>query len=199
MSVKPLRYLPLFALLAACAHQNAVELPTASEPPPASAGNYVGFGVEPLPAKVGADYMAGTLAALNKALAECETKQWQVSQLADGSIRLQAWIATGFETDSAELRPLALDALNRIAKIVKTYNRTVVHVLADGRDAKTIAFSQSLSDRRAAALAAYLDLQGVDGTRVRSEGASRLNPGMLQILIKPIVSGAEPQAWMSPP
>ncbi|GEM_PF-6472331 len=168
------------------------------EPPPASVANYVGASVESLPAKAVADYMASALGTLNKSLAESEPRQWQVSQLPDGSIRLQAWTASGFETDSAELRPLTLDSLNRLAKVVRTFNKTTVHILANGRDATVPAFSQSLSDRRAAALAAYLDGQGVDDTRMRFEGATRLQPGMLQIVIKPIITGAEPQAWMSP-
>jgi len=196
--MKPYCYLPLFALLAACAHQGGAGLSAMPEPPPASVANYVGASVESLPAKAVADYMASALGTLNKSLAESEPRQWQVSQLPDGSIRLQAWTASGFETDSAELRPLTLDSLNRLAKVVRTFNKTTVHILANGRDATVPAFSQSLSDRRAAALAAYLDGQGVDDTRMRFEGATRLQPGMLQIVIKPIITGAEPQAWMSP-
>lgn len=199
MITKLIRCLPGVLLLGACAHQSTVEMPPASGTSPAVAENHVGIGVEPLPAaKAADDYMGAVLSALDKSFAECETKQWQPSRLPDGSIRIQAWTATDFEVDSAELRPLALDALDRIAKVAKTYNKTVLHVLADGRDAKVVTFSQSLSDRRAAALASYLGLQGIDGTRVRSEGASRLNPGLLQIVIKPIVSGAEQQAWMPP-
>lgn len=196
--MRPFLYLPLFALVAACAHQGGEALPMPSEPPPASVDNYVGANVESLPAKAVAGYMASALAVLNKSLATSEGRQWQVSQLADGSIRLLASTASGFETDSAELRPLALDDLDRLARVVRKFDKTIVHVLANGRDAKTVTFSQSLSDRRAAALAAYLDEQGVDNTRLRSEGASKLQPGILQIVIKPIITGMEAQAWMSP-
>lgn len=195
MSLKPFCFLPVIAMLAACAHQSVGEpqVPAVNVSP-----NYVGLGVESLPAKAVGEYMTGAFSALNKALAESDTKQWQLTQLNDGSIRLQSVTAAGFETDSAELRPSALDALSRIAKVTKTFNKTTVHVLANGRSASAAALSQSLSDRRAAALATYLNVQGVDGTRTRYEGSANTQSGTVQILIKPIVTGAEPQAWMSP-
>jgi outer membrane protein OmpA-like peptidoglycan-associated protein len=192
-------FLPVIAVLAACAHQG-VGLPQASPESPAVnvSPDYVGLGVESLPAKAVGEYMTTAFSTLNKALAECEAKQWQLTQLNDGSIRLQSATAAAFETDSAELRPSALDALSRIAKVTKTFNKTTVHILANGRNVSAAAFSQSLSDRRAAALATFLNVQGVDGTRTRYEGSANAQSGTVQILIKPIVMGAEPQAWMSP-
>lgn len=191
--------LSLAAALTACAHQGVGESQAASEPPAANAiTNYVGLGVESLAAKVVTDYMAGEFKALNKVLAETDAAKWQLTQLGDGSIRLQAPTSMGFDTDSAELRPVSLDTLTKIAKVAQAFNKTTVHVFANGRDATAIAFSQSLSDRRAAALATYLNVQGIDDLRLRFEGSVNANPGVLQILIKPIVTGAEPQAWMSP-
>lgn len=198
--MKSLCLLPVIAALTACVHQGVVEsqAPPAQAPEAGAVSSYVGLGVESLPVGAVTDYMAGEFSALNKALAESDAAKWQITQLGDGSIRLQAASAVGFDVDSAELRPSSLDTLARIAKVAQAFNKTTVHVLANGRDARTVAFSQSLSDRRAAALAAYLNNQGIDDLRLRFEGAANAKPGMLQILIKPIVTGAEPQAWMSP-
>ena len=199
MNMKSLCLLPLIAALTACAHQGVGESQASAQAPADSAvTSHVGLGIESLPAKAVTDYMAGEFKALNKVLAESDATKWQLTQLGDGSIRLQAASAVGFDTDSAELRPSSLDTLAGIAKVAQTFNKTTVHVLANGRDATAVAFNQSLSDRRAAALAAYLNAQGIDDLRLRFEGAANARPGVLQILIKPIVTGAEPQAWMSP-
>lgn len=190
----------LVLMLGACAHQGVSDVKPAPETPPdGTTTSYVGVAVDSIPPKAVGGYMSSTLNALNKTLAESEVKQWQSSQLTDGSIRLQAWTATGFEAGSAELRPAVLDGLARIARAVKNSNKTTVHVLASGYDSTAATFSQSLSDRRAATLAAYLVAQGLDDRRTRFEGSAKSQPGLLQITIKPVIAGAEAQAWMSPP
>ncbi len=199
MKLKLCCHVVLIAGLSACAHQGAPE----SQPAPVatSAGvtsGYVGFAVESLQPNAVADYMKEAFSALNKTLAESETTRWQMVQSADGSIRLQATAATGFEAGSAELRPVVLDVLARIAAVARTFNKTTVHVAVNGYDATAAGFSQSLADRRAAALATYLEGQGIGDARVRAEGSAKTQADVLQIVIKPVVSGAESQAWMSP-
>lgn len=195
MSMRQLCLLPLIAALAACAHQGVGGTLPPVAPPVSS---YVGIGIESLPAKAVPDYMAQEYSALSKTLAEGGSKAWQLSQLKDGSILLQAAAAVGFDTDSAELRPSALDACARIARIAQGFNKTMVHVSVSGRGATPAEFSQSLSDRRAAALSAYLGVQGIDDMHLRYEGSTSAKSDSVQILIRPIITGAEPQAWMSP-
>lgn len=190
--------IPVVTLLGACAHQDAGELKPSPESSSAITTQYVGLTVASLPSKEVGGYMSGVLNALNKSLAEGETTQWTVVQLTDGTIYLRAPATTGFETGSAELRPSALESLNQIARVATAYNKTTVHILVNGYDVTAAAFSQSLADRRAATLAVYLNRQGVDNTRMRNEGSVKTRVGFLQIVIKPVIAGAEPQAWMSP-
>lgn len=180
----------LLLVLSACAHQT-------SAPTPVS--NYVGIATEPLPASAAPEYMAHEFRALNKALSDYSAnKGWQVTQTADGTIRLETASAFAFDADSAELRASALDACAKFAQAAKAYSQTVIHIAATGRDTSMLNYRQSLADRRAAALAVYLDGQGLDDTRLRYEGVATSKASSLVILIKPIVAGAEPQAWMSP-
>lgn len=200
MNMKRRALAPLLLMLGACAHQGVSDVKPAAElPPDGTTTSYVGVAVDSIQPKSVGDYMSSMLGALDKTLAASETRQWQSSQLADGSIRLQAWTATGFEAGSAELRPAMLDGLARIARVVKSSSKTTVHVLVSGYDNTAAAFSQSLADRRAATLAAYLVAQGVDDRRTRFEGSAKSQPGLLQITIRPVIAGAEAQAWMSPP
>ncbi|PTU31061.1 OmpA family protein [Stenotrophobium rhamnosiphilum] len=197
---KKLAYLvPALLALSACAHQGAVAPVVPQAQPEAHAiPNYVGAKVESLSAASTAEYMSREFKALTKALAEHTATDWQSTQLSDGSIRLQIPSKFAFDTNSAELRPVALDVCAKLARIAQEYNKTVLHIVVSGRDAKPIEFSQSLSDRRAAALAAYMSEQGLDETRLRDEGATSDKNGALIFLIKPVVAGAEPQAWASP-
>ena len=199
MSKKLASLLPALLVLSACAHQAAVAPVTPQVQAEAHAvPNYVGAKVESLSPAATADYMSRELKALSKTLAEHNANDWQAAQLTDGSIRLQTTSKFAFDTSSAELRPVALDLFAKLARIAHEYNKTVLHIVVSGRDAKPVEFSQSLSDRRAAALAAYMSEQGLDETRLRDEGATSDKNGALIFLIKPVVAGAEPQAWVSP-
>jgi len=189
----------LVMLLSACAQQPAAPLAATGESESAllSTSN-VGINVAPLPATSVPDYMTRQLQDLNQALADSESKNWQVTQLADGSIRVQTSSDAVFDHQSAELRPSVLDVCAKFAQIALRYEKTVIHIVANGRDADPVDYRQSLSDRRASAFAMYLSTQGINGVRLRYEGSAIRETNNLVILIRPMVIGAEQQAWMSP-
>jgi outer membrane protein OmpA-like peptidoglycan-associated protein len=189
------------AMLAACAHRAGPEtVPVAVEQVPGRSGavDHVGAGIEALSASAVPDFMARESAALNKILSETGSREWQLMQLADGSIRLQSPGAVSFDAGSAQLRPSALNAYARIAQVVTGDGRTVVHVIAGGDDAIQAEFEQSLTERRAATVAAYLGEQGIDGARLRFEGSAATDQRALVLIIKPVVAGQEAQAWIPP-
>lgn len=206
MSKKYFYGLPALFLLGACTHQAGVKgdgqaaLPATPQAQAEvhNAPDYVGAGVESMPTAATTEYMSRAYQALSKALSENSANQGQLTQMPDGSIRLQFANMQMFETSSAQIRSAALDTCVKLAKVAQTFDKTVTHIVATGEDAVPAQFSQSLADRRAAALEAYLGAQGLDERRLRDEGARSAKAAGVVILIKPIIAGAELQAWMSP-
>lgn len=158
-------------------------------------------------------YMDRQQAELERQLAE-ETarKELQIVRLSDGSLKVGVASDVSFEVDSAQLMPSALDTYAKIASVLRTYDQTVIHVVGHTDSTGTDEHNQSLSERRAAAVASYMGGQGVPGTRMRQEGRGEREPAAtnstadgrrknrrVDIVIKPVVEGQEQQAWAPPP
>lgn len=81
-----------------------------------------------------------------------------------------------FDYDSATLKPAARDNLRNLAASIEKYPGTnimlVGHTDADGAD----AYNQGLSERRAAAAAAFLAAQGVPRARIDATGRGETEP-----------------------
>ena len=182
---------PLLVLMAACAHQQTTVM--SSPDMPVCAGTATA--VAP-PAAV-ADAMDAEFKALRKALSGPGVQAGSLAQRGDAAICLQFAASQSFDAGSAELRPSALETYARLAATARAARDTVVHVRVRSGDAAGL--SQSLSDRRAAAVAAYLTEQGLDEGHLRDEGIAAAQPGIVQILIKPVIPGRESEAWMSAP
>jgi outer membrane protein OmpA-like peptidoglycan-associated protein len=98
-----------------------------------------------------------------------------VIRLPDGIlVRIPA--AFTFEAGSAEVRPQFEATLLEIARTVKTSNQTYVDVLAHTDTTGTPPVNQSLSDKRANAVAAYLSRHGVAKARIASKGFGETEP-----------------------
>ncbi len=59
------------------------------------------------------------------------------------------------DIDSAQIRPDALNTYAKIASILKTYDKTVVHVVGHTDSSGSAEHNQGLSERRAASVASY--------------------------------------------
>ena len=81
-----------------------------------------------------------------------------------------------FETGSAALNASTNSTLLEIARTVKTRNRTFVDVLAHTDTTGSPQGNQALSDKRAAAVAAYLASRGVSRARIGSKGLGESAP-----------------------
>jgi outer membrane protein OmpA-like peptidoglycan-associated protein len=98
-----------------------------------------------------------------------------VLQVGDGIvIRIPA--ALTFDAGSAGLKPQFDATLLEISRTVKTRSRTYVDVYAHTDTSGTPAGNQALSDKRAAAVAAYLAGHGVARARIASRGLGESAP-----------------------
>lgn len=81
-----------------------------------------------------------------------------------------------FDAGSAAVKPQTDATLLEIARTVKTRNQTFVDVLAHTDTSGTPQGNQTLSDKRAAAVATYLSGHGVAKARIASKGLGESVP-----------------------
>ena len=158
------------------------------------------------------NYMDRQRADLQQKLAEEERrKQLSVQQMSDGSLKVAVAADVSFDANSAQLRPQALAALDKLADTLGDYNSTVIHVVGHTDTVGTPDYNQGLSERRAATVGDYLARRGVPPQRIREEGRGErellVQTGdqvaeprnrRVDIVIKPIVQGNEQAAYTPP-
>jgi len=143
---------------------------------------------------------------------ESKANELQITTMSDGSLKVGIAGDVSFDVDSATIKPQYLDTYAKIASILKSYDKTVIHVVGHTDSTGSDEHNQALSQRRAQSVGSYLISQGVDGSRVREEGrgesepvatndtaAGRARNRRVDIVIKPIVEGQEQKAWDPPP
>lgn len=81
-----------------------------------------------------------------------------------------------FATDSADLSSDFYDVLNSVSTVLNEYNKTVVEVAGHTDSTGSDAYNQSLSERRAASVAAYLKSQKIMPERVITVGMGESRP-----------------------
>lgn len=84
--------------------------------------------------------------------------------------------ALTFDAASAKVNPQFDATLLEIARTVKTRSQTFVDVFGHTDTSGTSEVNQSLSDRRAAAVASYLGAHGVAKARIASKGMGETAP-----------------------
>lgn len=128
--------------------------------------------IRPLtPAEVG-PYMADLDTELRRQTAGIGLDVLQVG----GSIVIRIPAVFTFDAGSAALKPTTDATLLEISRTVKTRTRTFVDVLAHTDTTGTVQGNKLLSERRAAAVAAYLSAHGVSKARIASEGMGETAP-----------------------
>lgn len=81
-----------------------------------------------------------------------------------------------FATDSASLKPEFHGVLDSVALVLKEYEKTIVEVAGHTDDTGSDAYNQSLSERRAGAVAQYLQGRGVNPQRLVTVGVGESRP-----------------------
>ncbi len=158
------------------------------------------------------NYMDRQRAELKRKLAAEEAnRQLSVNTMADGSLNVAVAADVTYDLGSAVLKPQAMAALDKLATTITDYNSTVIHVVGHTDSVGSPANNQSLSERRAASVAAYLTSRGVPSQRMRQEGRGerellvRTNDEVneprnrrVDIVLKAIVEGNEQAAYTPP-
>ncbi len=81
-----------------------------------------------------------------------------------------------FATNSSDLKPAFFNVLNSVSKVLVEFNQTVVEVAGHTDSTGSDAYNQSLSERRANSVAAYLRSQSIDGQRLLTLGVGEQWP-----------------------
>lgn len=81
-----------------------------------------------------------------------------------------------FNTNESTIKTSANSVLDSVALIAKEYDKTRLQVVGYTDSTGNDKINQPLSERRAAAVANYLALRGVQGSRISSYGAGSSNP-----------------------
>ena len=75
-----------------------------------------------------------------------------------------------FATDSSTIEPQFRPTLDKVADVLDRYNQTYVDVYGHTDSTGSDAYNQSLSERRADAVASYLSMRGVESARLEALG-----------------------------
>ena len=159
------------------------------------------------------NYMDNQREELKRKLAEEERrKELNITQLTADTIKIGVASDASFDVGSASLSPVAQATFAKIAATLKSYDKTVIHVVGHTDTLGSDSSNQSLSERRAAAVGSYLSSQGLVAGRVREEGrgerellvrtGDQVNEARnrrVDIIIKAVVQGNEQAAWTPPP
>jgi len=134
-----------------------------------AAGGAIGAGV--------GHYMDKQQAEFEQQLAtEQRAHQIEIERLRNENLKITMSSEVSFDTNSSQIKPAFAASLDKVANILKRYNRSSItivgHTDSDGSD----AYNQGLSERRARSVAFYLEDNGVTPQRVRSEGRGESEP-----------------------
>lgn len=159
------------------------------------------------------NYMDKQQRELEQQLAEeARNNELQIVRLSGDALKIGIASDVSFDLGSATLKPDALSTYGKIANILKTYDKTVIHVVGHTDASGSAESNQALSVNRAASVGGYLAQSGVPSTRIRQEGrgerelAVRTADGVkearnrrVDIVLKTVVEGNEQAAWTPPP
>ena len=81
-----------------------------------------------------------------------------------------------FATDSSNLSPAFYNVLNSVGTVLAEYEQTVVEVAGHTDSTGSESYNQSLSERRAESVTAYLSAQGVISQRLITLGMGESRP-----------------------
>lgn len=94
----------------------------------------------------------------------------------DNAVLVSMTSSTGFDTNSAVLKPGYTPTLNKIARVLNQYGKTTVTVIGHTDSVGTDAYNQALSERRAQSVLDYFAGQNVNPLRLESYGKGETEP-----------------------
>lgn len=142
---------------------------------------------------------------------ERRNKQIEIQRLQDETLKISLSNEASFDFDQSTLKPAFYPALDKLASLLAKYDRTLLHVIGYTDSTGTETYNIRLSNDRARSVAMYLNAEGVDIRRIRTEGRGESEPRVandtaahramnrrVEIYIKPVIEGQEAQALDSP-
>jgi outer membrane protein OmpA-like peptidoglycan-associated protein len=149
-------------------------------------------------------YMDSQRKDLEKNLAhEIQLKQARVDELPNHVVRVTMTGDTGFNTNSADIKPGFHSTMDKIADVVVRYGKTSLTVAGHTDDVGTAQYNQALSERRAHSVAQYLESKKVQAVRLAVVGKGESMPigsntteggraenRRVEIYVEPIVEGS---------
>jgi outer membrane protein OmpA-like peptidoglycan-associated protein len=149
-------------------------------------------------------YMDSQRKDLQKNLAqEIKLRQARVDEMPNHVLRVTMTGDTGFNTNSADIKPSFHTTMDKIADVVVRYGKTTLTVAGHTDDVGTAQYNQSLSERRAHAVAQYLESKKVNAVRLALVGKGETMPiatnateggraenRRVEIYVEPVVEGS---------
>jgi outer membrane protein OmpA-like peptidoglycan-associated protein len=149
-------------------------------------------------------YMDSQRKDLQKNLAkEIQLKQARVDELPNHVVRITMTGDTGFNTNSSDIKPGFHSTMDKIADVVVRYGKTTLTVAGHTDDVGSAQYNQGLSERRARAVAQYLESKKVQPVRLAIVGKGEARPiasnatesgraenRRVEIYVEPIVEGS---------
>ena len=144
--------------------------------------------------------------------AEAARDELYITRMSGDALRVGVASDVSFAVDSAELKFDAQSTFEKIANVLKDYEKTAVHVVGHTDSSGSDAYNQKLSEKRAATVASFMSSRGVNSSRVVTWGRGESEPiasndteegrarnRRVDIVIKPIIEGQEGAAFSAPP
>jgi len=149
-------------------------------------------------------YMDSQKKDLEKNLAqEIKLRQARVDELPNHLVRVTMTGDTGFNTNSTDIKPGFHSTLDKIADVVVRYGKTTLTVAGHTDDVGSAQYNQGLSERRARAVAQYLESRKVNPVRLAIVGKGEAMPiatnatdggraenRRVEIYVEPVVEGS---------
>lgn len=176
-------------------------------------GKYIGAVAGAIAGAAVGTYMDKQQAELEKELEkEAQNNELSIIELPGNALKVGIASDVSFDTGKADIKPAAEATFNKIANILKNYDKTIIHVVGHTDSVGADDYNQTLSDRRASAVGNLLMAQGLATGRIQLQGRGEREPvasnttaegraknRRVDIVIKPIVEGQEDQAYTPPP
>ncbi len=107
---------------------------------------------------------------------EQATNQIEIERVRDDLLKLTLDSEVSFDYDSAEIKPSFQRSLTKLANVLTKYDRNIVTVVGHTDSTGSDTYNQSLSERRAEAVADELVARGVYGGTLAAEGRGEREP-----------------------
>jgi len=140
-------------------------------------GAYYGAAIGALAGGGIGHYMDRQEQDFQRALAqERRANELDIQRMRNDSLKLTLDSEVSFAFNSDDIKPSFRPTLDKLAALIRKYDRTTVHIVGHTDNVGSDAYNQQLSERRAYAVLDYLASYGIDPRRLTAEGRGESDP-----------------------